>query len=45
MTDPILRPLRRYIPPIGGFDVSPIFAIIVLGALSILLEDLRSLFM
>ncbi len=45
LTDPILRPLRRYIPPIGGFDVSPIFAIIMLGALSILLEDSRSLFM
>ncbi len=45
LTDPILRPLRRYIPPIGGFDVSPIFAIIFLGALSILLEDSRSLFM
>ncbi len=45
LTDPILRPLRRYIPPIGGFDVSPIFAIILLGALSILLEDSRSLFM
>jgi YggT family protein len=45
MTDPILRPLRRYLPPIGGFDVSPLFAIIVLGALTILLEDSRSLFM
>lgn len=45
LTDPILLPLRRYIPPIGGFDVSPIFAIIFLGAMSILLEDLRSLFM
>lgn len=45
LTDPILRPLRRYIPPIGGFDVSPIFAIIFLGALSILLQDSRSLFM
>jgi len=45
LTDPILRPLRRYIPPVGGFDVSPIFAIIILGALSILLEDSRSLFM
>jgi YggT family protein len=45
MTDPILQPLRRYIPPIAGFDLSPIFAIIILGALSILLEDSRSLFM
>ena len=45
ITDPLLRPFRRYIPPIGGFDISPIFAIILLGALTILLEDLRPLFM
>lgn len=45
MTDPILRPFRRFIPPIAGFDISPIFAIILLGALSILIEDSRSLFM
>lgn len=45
LTDPILQPLRRYIPPIGGFDISPIFAFIMLGALSILLEDSRSFFM
>ncbi len=44
MTDPILQPMRRYIPPIGGFDVSPIVAIILLGALSILLEDSRNIF-
>jgi YggT family protein len=40
MTDPILRPFRRFIPAIGGFDISPIFAIISLGALGILLQDL-----
>ena len=40
MTDPILRPIRRYIPAIGGFDISPIFAIIGLGALGFLLQDL-----
>jgi len=45
MTDPILRPFRRYIPSIGGLDVSPIFAIIALSALSILIDDSRSLFM
>jgi YggT family protein len=43
LTDPILRPFRRIIPSIGGFDISPIFAIILLGALSILVEDSRSL--
>jgi YggT family protein len=39
ITDPLLRPFRRLIPPLGGFDISPVFAIILLGALSILLED------
>lgn len=45
LTDPILRPFRRLIPPLGGFDISPVFAIILLGAVSILVEDSRSLFM
>jgi len=39
ITDPLLRPFRRLIPPLGGFDLSPIFAIISLGALGILLQD------
>ncbi len=43
MTDPLLGPFRRYIPPLGGFDISPIFAIIALGALSVLLEDAQRL--
>jgi uncharacterized protein YggT (Ycf19 family) len=29
-----MRPFRRIIPPLGGFDLSPIFAIILLGALT-----------
>jgi len=33
LTEPLLRPFRRIIPPIGGFDLSPIFALIALGAL------------
>ena len=43
MTDPLLRPFRRYIPSLGGFDISPIFAIIALGALGVLLEDVQQL--
>jgi len=43
MTDPLLKPFRRYIPPLGGFDISPIFAIIALGALGVLLEDAQRL--
>ncbi len=34
LTEPILRPVRRWIPPMGGFDISPIFVIIGLGALT-----------
>ena len=31
ITDPIFAPFRRIIPPIGGFDLSPIAAFISLG--------------
>lgn len=37
MVEPVLAPLRRIIPPIGGFDLSPIFAFIAIGALTRLL--------
>jgi YggT family protein len=43
LTDPVLRPFRRLIPPIGGIDISPVFAIIALGALDILVTDLAGL--
>lgn len=34
ITDPILEPLRRYIPPLGGMlDVSPVVAIVLLNLL------------
>jgi len=32
VTRPVLRPIQRIIPPLGGFDISPIIAIIVLQA-------------
>ena len=35
-TEPVMRPFRRLIPPFGPIDLSPIFALIALGALSIL---------
>jgi len=34
LTEPLLRPVRRFIPTLGGFDISPIFVIIGLGALT-----------
>ena len=34
ITDPILEPFRKIIPPIGGIDISPIAAFIVLQLLA-----------
>ena len=33
VTEPILRPLRRYVPPVAGLDITPMVAIIVLELL------------
>ena len=30
ITEPILAPLRRYIPPVGMMDITPIVALILL---------------
>ncbi|MDH3989203.1 MAG: YggT family protein, partial [Gammaproteobacteria bacterium] len=29
ISEPVLRPFRRMLPPIGGIDISPIFAIVI----------------
>jgi YggT family protein len=41
LSEPILRPFRRFIPSIGGLDISPIFAIVVLQAGVILLQSIK----
>lgn len=41
LAEPVLRPFRRLIPPIGGLDISPIFAIILLQAAVIFLQTLK----
>lgn len=28
LTDPVYQPLRKYIPPIGGIDITPLIVII-----------------
>lgn len=43
LTEPLLGPVRRIIPPLGGFDISPIFVIIALGALTRLLMGFNQL--
>jgi YggT family protein len=32
LSRPILAPLRRFIPPIGGIDLTPFLAVLILGA-------------
>lgn len=41
LSEPILRPFRRIIPAIGGLDISPIFAIVLLQAAVIMLQSVK----
>ena len=38
LVDPLLMPIRRVIPPLGGLDLSAVFLLIALQALQILLR-------
>ncbi len=38
LTEPVLRPIRRLLPPMGGFDLSPMLTIIGLYALNIVIR-------
>ena len=38
IVDPMLRPIRRVLPNLGGVDISPIILLILLKALEILVD-------
>ena len=40
ITEPFLAPLRRFIPPLGGFDFTPIVALFILDFLRRLIVSL-----
>jgi YggT family protein len=40
ITEPLLRPARRYIPPISGIDLSPLAVLMVLQLLKLLIVPL-----
>jgi len=40
VTEPILAPLRRYIPSFGGLDITPMIALLLLEVVHRLLIDL-----
>lgn len=42
LTDPILRPIRRYLPAFGNVDISPVIAILLLEALQMVLFDIHA---
>jgi YggT family protein len=45
ITEPLLAPLRRYIPPMGGLDFTPMVALIILWIVEqLLVMMLRLLF-
>lgn len=37
LSDPILKPFQRLIPPIGGLDISPLFAVLALQLVRVLI--------
>jgi YggT family protein len=38
LTRPFLRPLRRFIPPVGGFDLTPLVLIVALQVVLIVID-------
>ena len=42
LVEPLLRPARRLLPPIGGLDLSPLIVILLLQATMILLSSLQA---
>jgi YggT family protein len=40
ITEPLLAPLRRYIPPMGGLDFTPMVALLILWLVERVLQTL-----
>ena len=40
LTEPALRPIRRYMPGLGGIDLSPLILILLLQALRMILNSI-----
>ncbi len=45
LLEPLYRPIRRVLPDLGGLDLTPLVALLVLYALRIVLINNASLFM
>lgn len=40
LTDPVMKPVQKYVPPIGGLDLTPIIVIVGLEILQSLLTHI-----
>ena len=40
LTEPVMAPVRRLLPPLGGLDLSPILVFVIINVLEILLRGL-----
>lgn len=38
LTEPLLRPIRKVLPPAGGFDLSPMILIVVVQILRVVIR-------
>jgi len=44
IVEPLLRPIRKFVPYLGNIDISPIILIILIQVISYLLRSLLSVF-
>jgi YggT family protein len=44
ITDPFLKPIRRFLPPIGGLDLSPLILLLLVYAIRMYLAKLGLMF-
>lgn len=40
LTDPLLRPIRRFLPDLGGLDISPVILLIGLQFLGMVVDNI-----
>lgn len=41
VTEPALRPIRRFMPNLGGIDISPIILILIIYFMQMVLQNIR----
>lgn len=41
ITEPALRPIRRFMPNLGGIDISPIILILIIYFVQMVLQNIR----